>query len=54
MTYRERREAQAYFPEAIAWRIVASEQRVPQGIFQESTCLAGGTYEAHVDNHWRG
>ena len=27
MTYRARREAQAYFPEGIVWRIVASAQR---------------------------
>jgi hypothetical protein len=30
MTYRARREAQAYIPEGIVWRIVASAQRVPR------------------------
>jgi hypothetical protein len=30
MTYRARREPQAYIPEGIVWRIVASSQRAPQ------------------------
>jgi len=30
VTYRARREAQAYFREGIVWSIVASAQRVPR------------------------
>ena len=63
MTYRARGEAQAYIPEGIVWRMVASAQGVPRGSGRHARHLSGvnlmivrphrGTYEAHVDDHWR-